>query len=119
MAPSVHKLKTIGHYFDAMVAGDKTFEVRRNDREFQKGDVLELIRLEGDGPQYSRPPGEPYGTVRAKFQITYLLQGGQFGIAPGYCVLGLASIKQQHRDDLCAACAQPLGGPHALDCPYG
>jgi hypothetical protein len=24
-----------------------------------------------------------------------------------------------HRQDLCSACAQPLGGPHALDCPDG
>ncbi len=27
-----HELKTIGRYFDAVKAGTKTFEVRKNDR---------------------------------------------------------------------------------------
>ena len=32
-----HELKTLPKYFDAIVVGEKTFEVRRDDRGFQKG----------------------------------------------------------------------------------
>ena len=82
MAEQVHELKTIDRYFDAVERGDKTFEVRRNDRAFQTGDLLVLVRIE-----------EGFTALRTgetlKKRVTYLLQGGQFGIEPGYCVLGL------------------------------
>lgn len=81
--PQVHSLKTVDRYFDAVERGEKTFEVRRNDRAFQTGDILELRRL-----SEIRGVGYEDGTVLRK-RITYLLQGGQFGIEPGFCVLGL------------------------------
>lgn len=88
----VHQLKTLGRYFDAVVRGDKTFEVRKNDRAFQTGDILELARLDDDGRHYSILPGDRYEKITARYKITYLLQGGQFGIEPGYCVLGLSPV---------------------------
>lgn len=39
-----HKLKTWPVYFDAIERGEKPFDVRRDDRGFQKGDVLILQR---------------------------------------------------------------------------
>lgn len=42
-----HELKTLPQYWDAVQRGEKTFEVRRDDRGFQKGDVLELVRHYG------------------------------------------------------------------------
>jgi ASC-1-like (ASCH) protein len=42
----VHKLKTIGTYFDAVKRGEKTFDVRKNDRGFQTGDILGLGDVE-------------------------------------------------------------------------
>jgi hypothetical protein len=38
----IHELKTIPPYFDDVLSGEKTFEVRRNDRPFNKGDLLAL-----------------------------------------------------------------------------
>jgi hypothetical protein len=80
----IHKLKTWPTYYDAIAAGEKNFEVRKNDRAFQKGELVELIRTESDGSGY-------YGThpQTMTFRIGWLLQGGQFGIEPGYCVLSL------------------------------
>lgn len=84
-----HKLKTLDRYWDAVLAGTKTFEVRLNDRAFQTGDILVLQKTNGsggyefDGYTPSAKPKE----IRKR--ITYLLQGGQFGIEPRYCVLGL------------------------------
>jgi hypothetical protein len=84
-----HELKTLEQYWDAINDGRKTFEVRRNDRAFQTGDILVIKKVDARG--YYLMDGydfgaEPY-TLRKR--ITYLLQGGQFGIEPAYCVLGL------------------------------
>jgi len=82
---ATHRLKTRAPYFDHVVSGKKPFEVRRDDRGFQRGDCLLLTEtaLEEDGEW--RPTGR-----EAEYEITYVLTGGQFGIEPGYVVLGLA-----------------------------
>lgn len=84
-----HELKTYPNYFDAVVRGEKTFEVRRDDRGFQKGDILRLVRH--DGVLYRR--SEEYG-YEYFAEITYVLTGGQFGIEPGYVVMGLKSLEK-------------------------
>lgn len=91
---TVHKLKTLDLYFDAVKAGTKTFEVRVNDRAFQTGDILVLERITKSGFYTpSETPGQP---VNIHKRITYLLQGGQFGIEPKYCVLGLGDVEAPH-----------------------
>lgn len=94
-----HKLKTLARYFDAVKRGDKTFEVRKNDRAYQTGDVLELYRIE-ENRQYvvMDDHGMPAGCERLKKRVSYLLQGGQFGVEPAYCVLGLADCEVPHAD---------------------
>lgn len=89
---TVHKLKTLDTYFDAVKAGTKTFEVRLNDRAFQTGDVLELIRW----THTSLGMREDTGPKVVRKRITYLLQGGQFGIEPQYCILGLGEVGTTH-----------------------
>lgn len=42
-----HTLKTLKPYFDAVWSGDKRFEIRYNDRNYQVGDTLELVELSG------------------------------------------------------------------------
>lgn len=84
-----HELKTHGRYFEAVERGEKTFEVRRNDRAFQTGDIIELVKTDDRG-NYEFKPKTHFEKVTLRFRISYLLQGGQFGIEPTYCVLGLA-----------------------------
>lgn len=91
MRRNEHELKTIDRYFDAIASGEKTFEVRRNDRAFQTGDILVLQRVA------SRGPGSwsyDHSAKAIRKRITYLLQGGQFGIEPGFCVLGLGDVRE-------------------------
>jgi hypothetical protein len=93
-----HILKTLPDYWEAIERGDKTFEVRRDDRGFQKGDTLRLQklarpasydivqmphRLEMDGFGAGAKPKE------LRRRVTYILTGGQLGIEPGYVVMGL------------------------------
>lgn len=85
-----HKLKTWARYWDAVASGEKTFEVRKNDRAFQTGDILALEKYDPERLSYVMDgfdfKAKPY-TIRKR--VTFLLQGGQFGIEPGFCVLGL------------------------------
>ena len=80
-----HDLKCLPDYFHAIVRGDKPFDVRRDDRGYQKGDVLNLREWTPRGksliPEYT-------GNAE-QVLVTYVLTGGQFGIEPGYVVMGI------------------------------
>jgi hypothetical protein len=41
-----HKLKTWPEFFKAILAGDKTFEIRKDDRGFKVGDTLRLLEFD-------------------------------------------------------------------------
>ena len=83
-----HNLKLSIEFCDAVLSGEKTFEVRKNDRGFQTGDLIRFIPTDGTSYRSSD------GTVRehAKheisghtYKITYILNG--WGIKNGYVVL--------------------------------
>lgn len=38
----IHELKTWPQFYEAVLSGEKTFEIRKDDRGFQKGDKLRL-----------------------------------------------------------------------------
>ena len=82
-----HTLKCWSPYWDAISNGEKNFDVRRDDRGFQKGDTVILQKFDPSKPGYVRTywDNTPF-EVRRK--IKYILTGGQFGIEPGYVVLG-------------------------------
>lgn len=87
---TTHELKTWPEFWDAVSSGEKKFEVRKNDRGFQKGDLLILMKYDpkkGRDGDYVRhiTDNSPY---RVEKRIKYVLSGGMFGIAPDYVVLG-------------------------------
>ena len=66
-------------FWDAVMEGRKTFEVRKNDRGFNAGDTVEFCGATDDGSA---------GRYADKiFDITYVLSG--WGIEPGYVVFGI------------------------------
>lgn len=84
MRPTVHELKVAPEYWDALVDGSKTFEVRRNDRAFQRGDLLHLWRVDRHGYRSVHDP--------LVATVTYVFAGDPRwqALQPGYVVLGLA-----------------------------
>ena len=82
-----HKLKTWPSFFAAVLSGEKTFEVRQNDRDFAVGDILVLEEWD---PSCASAWGVRSGYTGKTLQrhIVYLLRGGEFGIEKGYCVMG-------------------------------
>lgn len=77
-----HELKIYPKYFEDVTSGKKTFEVRKNDRNFQVGDILPL--KEWDNIKYSGRE------VRA--MVVYLLNDKFIGVMPGYVVLGIELV---------------------------
>jgi len=63
------------------LSGFKTFEVRKNDRDFKIGDILLLKEWDNIKNEYTGSS--------TKYTITYILYGGQFGIEVDYVVLGI------------------------------
>ncbi|CAM2994535.1 DUF3850 domain-containing protein [Enterococcus faecalis] len=74
--PTIHELKILPEYFEAVVSGNKRFEIRKNDRNYKKGDILRLNEYQ-DG-QYT-------GDVHIA-EITYITDYAQ---QDGYVVLGI------------------------------
>jgi hypothetical protein len=79
-----HILKTWPEYFHRVVIGQKPFEVRKTDRDFQVNDIVILKEYDPERKEYLG------GEIHMK--ITYVLSGGQFGIEPGYCVFGVTEL---------------------------
>lgn len=80
----VHELKIWQEYFRAVKTGEKPFELRKNDRNYQVGDLLRLMEYNKDTLEFT---GEY--CVR---QVTYILKGRDIhGLAPDYCVMGIES----------------------------
>lgn len=97
--PVTHTVKCWPEYYDAIERGDKPFDVRRDDRGYQKGDELILQRTCESKNKRHEVDHDYEGKVRHSIQrtITYVLTGGQFGIEPGYVVLGLAALRDAFR----------------------
>lgn len=64
--PTTHELKIWPEYYEAVVSGIKTFEIRRNDRGFKVGDTLHLREWNPETRHYTGR------TVSVK--VTYILK---------------------------------------------
>lgn len=75
-----HKLKILPEFYKAVYDGSKRFECRKADRDFKVGDRLIM----------EEAPEPLCGTGRKVMAtVTFVLPGGQFGIDPEWCVLGI------------------------------
>ena len=82
MRTQTHTLKCRSAYFNAIRRKEKNFDVRRDDRGFQKGDTV-ILR------EWDNRAMVPHFTGNDEHRkIKYILTGGQFGLEPGYVVLG-------------------------------
>jgi hypothetical protein len=74
-----HSLKILPQYFKEVIKTTKTFELRKNDRNYKVGDTL--ILKEFDGENYT-------GNVTYR-TVTYILDGGSYGLEKGYVILAI------------------------------
>lgn len=79
----IHELKTWPSYFEQVRCGMKTFEIRRDDRPFAEGDMLDLREWD---PALSRYTGR-----KITVSVTLALRGEPI-IPAGYCAMQIAHI---------------------------
>lgn len=73
-----HEVKLAASYYEDVVSGKKSFELRKNDRGYKQGDSLKMLEFK-DGKHTGR-------TIEA--DIIYMLED-YTGLAEGYCILGI------------------------------
>ena len=78
-----HKLKLYKEYADAVLSGEKSFEIRFNDRGYQKGDFIEFNVVDGIY-EINHPLNDK------KFVITYILHG--WGLQENWCALAIKEV---------------------------
>lgn len=84
-----HEVKCWPAYFGPIRRKEKNFCVRRDDRGYQKGDTLHLREWQPPpSPNYTGSYTGSYTGNDENRKIKFILTGGQFGIEPGYVVLG-------------------------------
>lgn len=79
-----HKLKLNIAFCDEVLSGAKTFEIRKNDRNFKMGDLIEFKPVDDDEVGYHKVQNRTY-------KITYILDN--WGLKEGYVVLAIKEEK--------------------------
>lgn len=79
-----HELKILPEHFAAVKSGDKTFEVRKNDRNYQTGDLLILSEYDDINDGYT-------GNAIC-VRVSHILKGGEHGIYDKYVVMSIKNI---------------------------
>lgn len=82
---SLISLKTWPEYYQQVIEGFKTFELRKNDRDFKRGSVLLLREW--------CPSKEDYTGRICSCLVLSVLHGGKFGLDEDYCIMSIQLIK--------------------------
>jgi hypothetical protein len=83
----IHSLKTWPEYYREIANGNKTFELRKDDRPYDTGDKLIL--------QEYNPATGKYTGEELKFNVGYVYRGTEFGLKEGYCIMSLTPYEYQ------------------------
>lgn len=76
----LHEMKLLSQYYEAVRDGNKTFELRKDDRNVKVGDELLLREW----------TGEYYTGRQVRVEVTYVLRNcPQYGLMDGYCIIGI------------------------------
>ena len=78
-----HHIKLNENFADAVYSGEKCFEIRDNDRGYQKGDTVQFKVMSDNLYGVSAP--HPLNNV--EFEITYVLNG--WGLKEGFVVFSI------------------------------
>jgi len=77
MGRTHHELKTETEYYQAVERGAKKFEIRKNDRDFKRFDIVELHEVVN---------GVYTGRKITWLEIKYILYGEKYGLPEGHCI---------------------------------
>lgn len=77
------EVKVLPEFYEELRMHRKTFEIRKDDRDYQVGDILVLREWNG----------KEYTGSKTKREITYILRNAEeYGLKEGFCILALQTI---------------------------
>ena len=89
---TTHRLKTDRAYFITTILGQKPFELRFDDRNFQVGDTLILEETEHSAAGMAAGAPLAFTGRRVEAEVVSKLKG-RTGLEPGWCVLGMRFVR--------------------------
>jgi hypothetical protein len=114
-----HELKVWPEFWDALASGEKTFELRKDDRGFRAGDVLYLREW--------NPRSETYSGREMRRLVSYIISG-QWGLEKDVVCMALAAPSAGNalpadNSMLCGLCEadrskEPCRGADFRKCPF-
>lgn len=88
----IHKLKTDSAVFNMSFIGSKPFEIRKDDRGFEVGDLLILQETRFSGEEMAAGKPLEYTGRELSRMINYILPAGSYGLSPGWVVMTVDKI---------------------------
>lgn len=132
--PQTHKIKCHPAPFSAIARGDKRFEMRKNDRDYQTGDTLIIgewdpekwleprkwgLETNGDNTVTGlvAPPQAPgmFTGNEVTARVTYCLHGPKYGVPEGYVCMSLEVGETRLSEYTITATFTPPGAAEALE----
>lgn len=84
---TIHEIKFKGKDLcDAVYSGEKTYEIRLNDRDYKVGDIIAPISIDNTLNRIYHPIDD------VRYVITYISYSFPGVIQNGYCVFGMKPI---------------------------
>ena len=90
----LHELKILHGYLVDITIGTKTFELRKNDRDYQEGDLIRFIDIGEDDTTTTKCRYEPHIDENTLYRITYVLKNVEkYGLDKDYCILAIKKLE--------------------------
>ena len=78
-----HQIRIAAKYYEDAKSGKKPFELRKNDRDYREGEILEMMEF-----KEGRNTGRLFRAL-----VTYMLED-YTGLEEGYCILGTKVLEE-------------------------
>ena len=89
---TTHHIKLKEQFCDAVLSGEKPFEIRRNDRCYQKGDHIRFVPIKNFSVEwFSSTIPFDHPIKDKEYEITYIFSG--WIIPRDYVVLGIKEVQ--------------------------
>jgi hypothetical protein len=85
-----HELRSWVQFFEPINAGDRTHELRRNDRAFAVGDTLLLREFDAASGKYTGRSLQALVTAMTSDELPCAVS--DVGLTPGFCILSIRVV---------------------------
>lgn len=85
-----HNIKIKKTFVEPILKGEKTFEIRKNDRGYQKGDRIRFTVVDASLFESRKEQAYRQAIEQRVYEITYVLNG--WGLEPDFVAFGIREV---------------------------